>query len=289
VNLRYLDLVFINPAVDHIVHQSPVSSPYTTPDFLEAAPTMELVIRLSPRAINPKSPADNPPWIVDMWWKEHHKTFDLPQSLESFSGPEAAETKWYLEDYAPVDPFDRTRAEAAAFRLRENATAIAMKILLTFYTNAQNRLNLSLQVEFGTRTNRAPDFLWEALQDTGLWQGPESLIQSVRVIRSYVGGDGSGVGQQKKARKEIETLAELSILLVVARPGRREDINYRLISRPLVEALERIQGKGRCVTLDFVRPATWEMFVEVLKERHRKGKRYDIVHFDMHGEVNGDR
>jgi tetratricopeptide (TPR) repeat protein len=76
----------------------------------------------------------------------------------------------------------------------------------------------------------------------------------------------------------------LNILLVTARPFGRGDVGYRTISRPLLDALR--QG-SLPVTVDLVRPGTWEALRDHLREtRARKEGAsgwYQVVHFDLHG------
>jgi hypothetical protein len=74
----------------------------------------------------------------------------------------------------------------------------------------------------------------------------------------------------------------LNILVVTARPDGPKDVGYRTISRPLLDALR--QG-ALPVTVDLVRPGTWDALREHLQaatERHGSGW-YHLVHFDLHG------
>ena len=79
----------------------------------------------------------------------------------------------------------------------------------------------------------------------------------------------------------------LNILLVTARPFGRGDVGYRTISRPLLDALR--QGSVP-VTVDLVRPGTWEALRGHLREARarRDGSGwYQVVHFDLHGGFSG--
>jgi tetratricopeptide (TPR) repeat protein len=74
----------------------------------------------------------------------------------------------------------------------------------------------------------------------------------------------------------------LNILVVTARPFGSGDIGYRTISRPLMDAV----GRARLpVTVDLVRPGTWEEFRAALRSasRDRGQGWYQVVHFDVHG------
>ena len=74
----------------------------------------------------------------------------------------------------------------------------------------------------------------------------------------------------------------LNILVVVARPDGPADVGYRTISRPLLDAL---RTAGLPVTVDLVRPGTWQALRDHLQaatERHGSGW-YQVIHFDLHG------
>ena len=74
----------------------------------------------------------------------------------------------------------------------------------------------------------------------------------------------------------------LNILVVVARPDGPGDVGYRTISRPLLDAL---RTAGLPVTVDLVRPGTWQALRDHLRaatERHGSGW-YQVIHFDLHG------
>ena len=76
--------------------------------------------------------------------------------------------------------------------------------------------------------------------------------------------------------------ATLNILLVTARPFGRGDIGYRTISRPLLDAMRH---SILLVTIDLVRPGTWEALrahLRSMTEHHGSGW-YQVIHFDLHG------
>ena len=74
----------------------------------------------------------------------------------------------------------------------------------------------------------------------------------------------------------------LNILVVVARPDGPQDVGYRTISRPLLDSL---RTAGLPVTVDLVRPGTWEALASHLSgvTEERGSGWYQIVHFDLHG------
>jgi hypothetical protein len=62
---------------------------------------------------------------------------------------------------------------------------------------------------------------------------------------------------------EVAVSPTINLLLVTARPS-RNDVAYRIISRPLLEALE--QGNLR-VKVDLLRPATFEALSKHLEAK----------------------
>ena len=77
----------------------------------------------------------------------------------------------------------------------------------------------------------------------------------------------------------------LNILLVTARPFRESDVGYRTISRPLLDAMRTSQLP---VTIDLVRPGTWQALRTHLQSRsesHGSGW-YQVIHFDLHGGLS---
>jgi len=76
----------------------------------------------------------------------------------------------------------------------------------------------------------------------------------------------------------------LNVLLVTARPRGRQDVGYRTISRPLVDALHNSALRTQ---IDIVRPGSYAALVRHLersRDRHGDGY-YHIIHFDVHGSL----
>ena len=79
--------------------------------------------------------------------------------------------------------------------------------------------------------------------------------------------------------------SSLNILLVTARPFGARDVGYRTISRPLLDALRQ---SSLPVSLDLVRPGTWEALRTHLRARAEQDGTgwYQVIHFDLHGGFN---
>ncbi len=76
---------------------------------------------------------------------------------------------------------------------------------------------------------------------------------------------------------ELQPSPVINLLVVTARPNEENDVGYRTISRPLIDAIE--QGRLR-VNVELLRPGTFKALSEHLE---RKAGFYHIVHFDAHG------
>ena len=112
---------------------------------------------------------------------------------------------------------------------------------------------------------------WEAMRDPDL---PVPLAVRLPVTRRV---DALGSKFDPPG-----TLPTVNILVMVARPDGPEDVGYRTISRPLLDVL---RTAGLPVTVDLVRPGTWQALRDHLRavtERHGSGW-YQVIHFDLHG------
>ena len=112
---------------------------------------------------------------------------------------------------------------------------------------------------------------WEALRDPDL---PAPLAVRLPVTRRV-----ERLGSKFDLPADRPTL---NILVVTARPDGPGDVGYRTISRPLLDALRH---RSLPVTLDLVRPGTWEALrghLRAAKEQHGSGW-YQVIHFDLHG------
>ena len=112
---------------------------------------------------------------------------------------------------------------------------------------------------------------WEALRDPKI-EAP--LAVRLPVTRR--------VGQLESKFQLPPERATLNILVVTARPFGKGDVGYRTISRPLLDAMRQTRLP---VTIDLVRPGTWDALREHLQsvtDQHQSGW-YQVIHFDLHG------
>ncbi len=72
----------------------------------------------------------------------------------------------------------------------------------------------------------------------------------------------------------------INLLVVTARPNEEQDVGYRTISRPLIDAIENSQ---LAVNVELLRPGTYEALARHLEEKGAGF--YHIIHFDTHGAL----
>jgi tetratricopeptide (TPR) repeat protein len=109
---------------------------------------------------------------------------------------------------------------------------------------------------------------WEALKDPK--DSKPLCLQGIEIIHT------SG---KPTLPYQVADSACLNLLMVTARPFGKNDIEYRTITRPV---LELIETKRMPVRVHLLRPPTFRHLQEHLREK--KGF-YHIVHLDMHGGV----
>ena len=124
--------------------------------------------------------------------------------------------------------------------------------------------NLRIEIE-----GESPEFQalhWEALQDPAL---PRPLAVDCIFTRKRF--------QRAVTQIDLQPSPVINLLVVTARPDEENDVGYRTISRPLIDAIEK--GALR-VNVELLRPGTLEAL-----SAHLEGKAgfYHIIHFDAHG------
>lgn len=183
---------------------------------------------------------------------------------------------WYFEEHLRYPFLDRDLAEDAVQRLRSYGERLFMQLFGGPVNPAYRRSaergfdGYSLRIRGSAAFHR---LRWEALADPAL-----SVPLAVRVpmVRRL---DMMPIGFEA-----LPPRTTLNILVVTARPGGSHDVGYRTISRPL---LDNLRGSNRPVTVDLVRPGTWQALRNHLQDAARQhgAGYYQVIHFDVHGAV----
>jgi len=191
-----------------------------------------------------------------------------------------AELRWYLEDYLRY-PYGIEPEKAV---------------------NTEQKFQVWGQQLFDvvfSRTQEAREFFQEATREgleqceiaiasdnPGVLNLPWELLYSPehQFLAPLLAGMYRRVGNAHQAAVQAEIgempQDKLNILLVIARPYGEQDVGFKTIARPMLEALKPIR---HLVNLKVLRPPSFQEFERELNAN--KGF-YHIVHFDGHGTVN---
>ncbi|MGB7314626.1 MAG: CHAT domain-containing protein, partial [Nodosilinea sp.] len=134
------------------------------------------------------------------------------------------------------------------------------------YTNLRPQLG-TVEFVIESASSEFQALHWEALKDPDL---PRPLSLDCTMVRRP---------QQSIAVAATPNPSPtINLLVVTARPGEEKDVNYRTISRPLIEAIQQARVP---INVELLRPGTYKAL-----ENHLQAKGagyYHIVHFDAHG------
>ena len=191
-------------------------------------------------------------------------------------GREAEQVRWYLEDYPefPADPAPALAAAAEA-RLARTGVELFRDVFAgpdgaVIWGLAQARLGQA-RVEVDTDPAEAPGLPWELLRDPGT--GTALAAGAAEFVRTHL----QTAGQVNLPEADGD---ELRVLLVICRPGGREDVPFRSVASRLVRGgADKMEG----LRLDVLRPATFARLSSVLHQAADAGHPYHVVHFDGHG------
>ncbi len=192
------------------------------------------------------------------------------------NGGDGERIRWYLEEYAefPADPAPAIAEEAEA-RLAEAGAELFGRVFsgadaAGIWERARDRLS-QVRVEVDTDPGAGPGLAWELLRDPGRDQAV--ALGAGAFVRTHLRAAGHPDLPEPAGDR-------LRVLLVICRPGGREDVPFRSVASRLVRGgAEQMEG----LDLDVLRPATFARLAQVLHAAHEAGRPYHVVHFDGHG------
>lgn len=199
--------------------------------------------------------------------------------INPYSNKQVEDLEWYFKEY-PDDPDDedQERAKSVVVSLKECGTQLFEQVfksdyeLYARYREAQKQIihgkELIIKIIGLPKFHSLP---WETLNDP---QTEQPLALNIPIVRQYT---------SETKVLNVPQSPIINLLIVTARPHRENDINYRAISRPLVESLR--QAKLR-VNINLLRPSTYRALKDHLSTRPGY---YRIIHLDVHGELLGDK
>ncbi len=191
---------------------------------------------------------------------------------------EQEDLQWYFEDYLqnPHDPaptiaarIERDMAEvgAALFRAVFHASNDARELWATL----RDRLH-ETRVEVITGVLEAAAIPWELMRDPQI-DAPLPL-RARAFVRAHP-RPAQGPSPSPTASGPVR------ILLIICRPGRRDDVPFRSVASRLIKGLGHAVREA--FVLDVLRPPTFEQLGHTLRTAKNNGQPYHVVHFDGHG------
>jgi tetratricopeptide (TPR) repeat protein len=220
---------------------------------------------------------------VSTWWNgEYPGAFSEPADLTwPLDAADLEDLRWYLEDYLRA-PFGVYEVRGPEIEARLPSWGRAMFEAL-FGTGPARDAYIKMRArsragEIVLRSS-APSWLglpWELLRDPNR---PTALaLDGIALGRSL---PNTQLGEAFDVSGE-----RLRVLMVISRPRGTEDVDYRMIARPLLQRLEAVHGR---VDLEVLRPPTLDMLTRTLQAAREAGNPFQIVHFDGHGVLTGAR
>lgn len=180
--------------------------------------------------------------------------------------------RWYFEDHLSSPFTDRERANRAEKSIAFYGESLFSSLFsqneaLTEWRNLVNDLD-KIRVQVYSRDPAFQALHWESLKDPQ--ESKAFCLMGVEFIRT----SGAVTPDLK-----VQSGSCLNLLMVTARPGGKDDIEYRTITRPVVETIEKNRMRVR---IHLLRPPTLQALKDHLRD---KTGFYHILHFDVHGCV----
>lgn len=185
--------------------------------------------------------------------------------------------RWYLEDYLeyPHDP-----APKIASDIEREMAAIGRRLAEGIFRGSEAARDVwnafeqhlgGARIEIATGAAEATAIPWELLADP---RDGRPLALTARSFVRVPRGAATALPPQGAAGK-------VRILLVICRPGGRDDVPFRSVASLLAR---RLNNDARdAFDLNVLRPPTWERLCRVLRSASERGQPYHVVHFDGHG------
>ncbi|MGV0108028.1 hypothetical protein NSTCB13_06939 [Nostoc sp. DSM 114160] len=217
---------------------------------------------------------------IQLSWQRGYESPRLAPEVafqQPFDEENAAELRWYLEDYLQfpygIFPDNAAKIEQKLqqwgqelFELVFRSTEKGREFFQEATRDGLDKCELGI-ISDNAKVLNLP---WELLYSPDYQFLAPSLAGMYRSLSS----------QGVKAPLPPMPDDQLNILLVIARPDDEQDVNFKTIARPLLAALQPIRQR---VNLKVLRPPSLKEFEAELQAH--KGF-YHIVHFDGHGNFD---
>ena len=186
--------------------------------------------------------------------------------------------RWYLEDFLqlPHDPSPRVAA-----RIEKRMAEMGMNLFQSIFEANRDTVGLwasireqinESRIEIVTGVREATSIPWELLREPGTER--PLVLQA----QSFVRGQPNAARMPRLPAKKA---GPIRILLVICRPGGRNDVPFRSVATRILKGLDDTASEA--FDLDVLRPPTFEALAEALRRAKEAKRPYHIVHFDGHG------
>ena len=184
--------------------------------------------------------------------------------------------QWYLETYLqyPQDPAP-TLAQQVEGLIADTGKRLFDAIFehdkdtRRFWARLEPLLPDS-RIEVASERETGWPLPWELLRDS--LTNDSLAVRAKEFVRSH-----SSPSRPFQLPQTVEL--PIRVLLVICRPGGRDDVPFHSVARKLVAVL----GQREDFQLDVLRPPTFDALAERLRTAKSAGMPYHIVHFDGHG------
>ena len=185
-----------------------------------------------------------------MWQDGAARRVAVVQFADPLGDGDGERIRWYLEDYAefPVDPAPVIARDAEAKLARAGAELFGRVFsgadAAGIWERARDRLG-EVRVEVDADPGAGPGLAWELLRDPD--RDAAVALAAGAFVRTHLRAAGHPVLPEPSGDR-------LRVLLVICRPGGRDDVPFRSVASRLVRG-EAGQMEG--LDLDVLRPATF--------------------------------
>ena len=193
---------------------------------------------------------------------------------DPFTTQEEQQLEWYFEEWLVYPMLNTVKAQKAANSVKAYGQQLFEQVFkanidaYSEYRQLRGNLN-QVQIEIESQIPEFQALHWEALRDLEL---PRPFGVDCVMLRKRL--------NSVAVPAYVQPSPVINLLVVTARPNEDNDVGYRTISRPLIEAIQNSQLR---VNVELLRPGTYEAL-----ERHLEEKGagfYHIIHFDSHGAL----
>ncbi len=186
--------------------------------------------------------------------------------------------QWYLEEYL-IYPYGAYQDRAK--RAEKVISDVGAELFATVFRNGGDRSQAAIRL-YDRAMEKPSDcqIVIEADHPAG-WSLPWEFMYDPAGYGYLAQRVGGFVRTHPGAVVHLKPLPvdtpRINILMVISRPGGKEDVPFQSVARPLMEIFRPHRDR---IQIDVLRPPTYEQLQKVLAE---KPNFYHILHFDGHG------